>query len=284
MSDCGLAPPATVTMRASTPALAKASLMQTSGVVVTQLAHVARAQAPGLAGHHGGGHLAAGHAPLAAMYSTLEPGAGKRQQRDQRVGGVQAHADQVDLGQTGHSDIVMGRKDGVREGSTAKCCRLKEVILRFGRVLGPTNPSSRPFLFPSLATALLIAERCRWRRWPKRVRNSALRLLRRPDCGAAGVVPAGAGGREHLVCYAVKANSALAILKLLAARGAGFDIVSGGELERVLAAAPEAAGRVVFSGVGKTAAEIDLALRPESWSSTWKAKRSWRCWPRARAS
>jgi diaminopimelate decarboxylase len=68
-------------------------------------------------------------------------------------------------------------------------------------------------------------------------------------------------GREHLVCYAVKANSALAILKLLAAQGAGFDIVSGGELERVLAVAPEAAGRVVFSGVGKTAAEIDLALK-----------------------
>ncbi len=68
-------------------------------------------------------------------------------------------------------------------------------------------------------------------------------------------------GREHLVCYAVKANSALAILKLLADRGAGFDIVSGGELERVLATAPGAAGRVVFSGVGKTAAEIDLALK-----------------------
>ena len=68
-------------------------------------------------------------------------------------------------------------------------------------------------------------------------------------------------GRDHLVCYAVKANSALAILKLLAAHGAGFDIVSGGELERVLAAAPEAVGRVVFSGVGKTAAEIDLALK-----------------------
>jgi diaminopimelate decarboxylase len=67
-------------------------------------------------------------------------------------------------------------------------------------------------------------------------------------------------GREHLVCYAVKANSALAILKLLADHGAGFDIVSGGELERVLAVAPEAAERVVFSGVGKTAAEIDLAL------------------------
>jgi diaminopimelate decarboxylase len=66
--------------------------------------------------------------------------------------------------------------------------------------------------------------------------------------------------RPHLVCYAVKANSALAILKLLADRGAGFDIVSGGELERVMAAAPEAVERVVFSGVGKTAAEIDRAL------------------------
>ena len=67
-------------------------------------------------------------------------------------------------------------------------------------------------------------------------------------------------GRDHLVCYAVKANSALAILKLLADHGAGFDIVSGGELERVMTAAPEAASRVVFSGVGKTAEEIDRAL------------------------
>ena len=66
--------------------------------------------------------------------------------------------------------------------------------------------------------------------------------------------------REHLVCYAVKANSALAILKLLADRGAGFDIVSGGELARVMAAAPEAVGRVVFSGAGKTPEEIDQAL------------------------
>ena len=66
--------------------------------------------------------------------------------------------------------------------------------------------------------------------------------------------------RNHLVCYAVKANSTLAILKLLADHGAGFDIVSGGELERVQAAAPEAVNRVVFSGVGKTAPEIDCAL------------------------
>lgn len=69
------------------------------------------------------------------------------------------------------------------------------------------------------------------------------------------------GRREHLVCYAVKANSSLAILKLLADHGAGFDIVSGGELSRVMAAAPDAAERVVFSGVGKTADEIDAALK-----------------------
>jgi diaminopimelate decarboxylase len=67
-------------------------------------------------------------------------------------------------------------------------------------------------------------------------------------------------GRDHLVCYSVKANSNLAILKLLDERGSGFDIVSGGELERVMAVNPGAAERVVFSGVGKTAAEMDLAL------------------------
>lgn len=66
---------------------------------------------------------------------------------------------------------------------------------------------------------------------------------------------------EHLVCYAVKANSSLEILRLLARRGAGFDIVSGGELGRVLAADSSAAERVVFSGIGKTAEEMDLALR-----------------------
>ena len=66
--------------------------------------------------------------------------------------------------------------------------------------------------------------------------------------------------RPHLVCYAVKASSTLGILRLLAAQGAGFDIVSGGELERVLAAAPSAASRVVFSGAGKSVEEIDRAL------------------------
>ncbi len=65
----------------------------------------------------------------------------------------------------------------------------------------------------------------------------------------------------HTVCYAMKANSNLSILRLLAGLGCGFDVVSGGELERVLAADRKAAKRVVFSGVGKTAEEMDLALR-----------------------
>jgi diaminopimelate decarboxylase len=66
-------------------------------------------------------------------------------------------------------------------------------------------------------------------------------------------------GREHLICYAVKANSNLAILNVFARMGAGFDIVSGGELKRVLAAGGDAR-KVVFSGVGKTTAELRMAL------------------------
>ncbi|MEQ1588798.1 MAG: diaminopimelate decarboxylase [Gallionella sp.] len=65
--------------------------------------------------------------------------------------------------------------------------------------------------------------------------------------------------REHLICYAVKANSNLAILNVFARMGAGFDIVSGGELKRVLAAGGDAR-KVVFSGVGKTIAEMRMAL------------------------
>lgn len=66
-------------------------------------------------------------------------------------------------------------------------------------------------------------------------------------------------GRPHLVCYAVKANSNLAVLQTFAQAGCGFDIVSGGELARVLAAGGEA-GKVVFSGVGKSRAEMRVAL------------------------
>lgn len=67
-------------------------------------------------------------------------------------------------------------------------------------------------------------------------------------------------GTPHLVCYAVKANSNLAVLNLLARLGAGFDIVSVGELERVLAAGGEPS-RIVFSGLGKTTAEMRRALQ-----------------------
>lgn len=66
---------------------------------------------------------------------------------------------------------------------------------------------------------------------------------------------------EHTICYSVKANSNLTILRLLASLSAGFDIVSGGELHRVLNASRKSAPKVVFSGVGKLADEIDLALR-----------------------
>lgn len=67
-------------------------------------------------------------------------------------------------------------------------------------------------------------------------------------------------GQPHLVCFAVKSNSNLAVLDVLARLGAGFDIVSGGELERVLAAGGDP-GKVVFSGVGKTRAEMRRALQ-----------------------
>src|SRR5580658_9874355 len=68
------------------------------------------------------------------------------------------------------------------------------------------------------------------------------------------------GDLPHTICYSVKANSSLAVLALLAKAGAGFDIVSGGELYRVLQAGGDPA-KVVFSGVGKTAAEVDYALQ-----------------------
>jgi diaminopimelate decarboxylase len=65
----------------------------------------------------------------------------------------------------------------------------------------------------------------------------------------------------HTICYSVKANSNLSILRLLAKKGCGFDVVSGGELERVLIADRKSAKNVVFSGVGKTREELSAALK-----------------------
>jgi diaminopimelate decarboxylase len=77
--------------------------------------------------------------------------------------------------------------------------------------------------------------------------------------GAFRAFTAPLAGREHLVCYALKASSNLGVLDVLARLGAGFDIVSGGELERVRAAGGDPR-KVVFSGVGKSEAEIRAAL------------------------
>src|SRR5580700_1688277 len=68
---------------------------------------------------------------------------------------------------------------------------------------------------------------------------------------------------SHTVCYSVKANSNLSILRLLARMGCGFDVVSGGELERVLRVSRSAAKKVVFSGVGKTPDEMRAALKAD---------------------
>jgi diaminopimelate decarboxylase len=122
-----------------------------------------------------------------------------------------------------------------------------------------STPSSRPFHHPQPATALhcgkVSLETLAQRHGTPLYVYSADQIVAR-----LRLFQQAFAGREALVCYSIKVNSALAILKLLTERGAGVDIVSGGELARVLAAAPEAVGRVVFSGVGKTVAEIDLAL------------------------
>src|SRR5690606_436630 len=65
---------------------------------------------------------------------------------------------------------------------------------------------------------------------------------------------------DHLICFAMKSNSNLAVLRTLADLGSGFDIVSGGELQRVIAAGGDPK-KCVFAGVGKTEAEIEFALR-----------------------
>ncbi len=123
-----------------------------------------------------------------------------------------------------------------------------------------TTASSRPFFYPQAGAALHCGE-VSIESLARRFGTPLYVYSGDQIAGRLGLFQQALAGREHLVCYAVKANSALAILRLLAARGAGFDIVSGGELQRVLAAAPEAASRVVFSGAGKTEAEIDLALQ-----------------------
>ena len=77
---------------------------------------------------------------------------------------------------------------------------------------------------------------------------------------AAAAYQQALANRPHLLCYAMKANSSLAVIKTFADMGLGFDIVSGGELARVIAAGGDPA-KVVFSGVGKTCIEMATALK-----------------------
>src|SRR6266478_8719365 len=72
-------------------------------------------------------------------------------------------------------------------------------------------------------------------------------------------------GVDHLICFAVKSNSNQSVLRSLASLGSGFDIVSGGELQRVMAAGGDP-HKCVFAGVGKTGPEIELALRQNVYS------------------
>src|SRR5580765_878547 len=72
-------------------------------------------------------------------------------------------------------------------------------------------------------------------------------------------------GVDHLICFAVKSNSNQSVLRTLANLGGGFDIVSGGELQRVIAAGGDPR-KCVFAGVGKTEAEIEFALRRNVYS------------------
>jgi len=109
------------------------------------------------------------------------------------------------------------------------------------------------------ATGALLAERVPLRAIADAVGTPTYVYSRAALEGALAALMAAASARPALVCYAVKANGNLAILDLFARMGAGFDIVSGGELARVLAAGGDPR-KVVFSGVGKTTAEMRQAL------------------------
>ena len=78
---------------------------------------------------------------------------------------------------------------------------------------------------------------------------------------------------DHTVCFAAKANSNLGVLRTLANAGSGFDLVSGGELQRIIAAGGNPA-KCIFAGVGKSEKEIELALRKVFTHLTWKANQN----------
>ena len=94
------------------------------------------------------------------------------------------------------------------------------------------------------------------------------------------VVSEAFGAYPHLICYSVKANSTLAVLRLFAEAGGGFDIVSGGELARVRQAGGDAGKDGVRRGGQDAGGDGAGARRRASSCSTWRAPRSWRRWTR----
>lgn len=119
-----------------------------------------------------------------------------------------------------------------------------------------TTPSTHPF---SIQHGLLHAENVALRDIAHQHETPTYVYSRAALTQTFERFQAGLIGQNHLICFAVKANPSLAILNLFARLGAGFDIVSGGELARVLAAGGDPK-KVVFSGVGKSHAEIQAAL------------------------
>ena len=136
---------------------------------------------------------------------------------------------------------------------------------------------------PLSRSARSAAMELRWTRWRSSMARRCMFIPRSRFGTGSGCSSRPLRDAAATVCYAVKANSSLAILRMLAELGAGFDIVSGGELERVRRAnktGAEAGGllRRGQAGLGDRRG----AEGRESCCSTWSRRRSWRCWPRGR--
>ena len=127
---------------------------------------------------------------------------------------------------------------------------------------GPTDAAERRASerIRATATASCTPKACRCPRSPSASARPATSTRARRSRARTASSTRRSRALPHLVCYAMKANSNLAILDLFARLGSGFDIVSGGELARVLAAGGDPR-KVVFSGVGKTEAEMDAGAR-----------------------
>src|SRR5581483_6817203 len=152
------------------------------------------------------------------------------------------------------------RPAGPRDRSTCRP-RSRRRSSRSSRIINNNRRARNPFVsfFSYQADGALYAEAVPLARLAAEHGTPCYVYSRAAIESAYREFEAAGAGRDLAVCYAVKANSNLAVLNLLARLGSGFDIVSGGELERVVAAGGEPR-RTVFSGVGKSATEMRAAL------------------------